>query len=495
MTQTADHGHPHVEGTEAGRRAISGAKLTLMGQWTKLAAQLLSVVILARLLSPEDFGLFAMVVAITGFALVIGDFGFSSAAIQAKRISHQQKSNLFWLNTLVGIIAAVVLLLLAGPIEDFYDASGVREILGVLSLNFIISAMTTQFAANVTRSMKFKVLFIADVGGAVLGLVLAVALGLMGAGVWALVAQKVTLTVATLVVVAVGGGWRPSMPGRAPMRALISFGWKTFAVQVLTYVSTAIPVVSLGRSSPPAEVGFYERAQQLYQMPTAQLATPLTRVMLPVLSGQQDDKEALTSYLTRAQVIIAYVVGGVMAMTVVFADLVVNVALGDGWEAAAPILAILCLGGFFQSIGYVLQWSFVSTGNVGLQLRVSIMTRLVMVVLVLIASAHGPVSVAMAVAVGLAINWTALFLYALPRTGIALRPLAGAVFRALSVHAVAGAGAWVMIRLLPSHFGMYGVWLTALVVAALLYAGQAFLLPYVRRDFALCLAMVRSRRA
>ncbi len=495
MRQDDEHGHPAAKGEDVGRRAASGAKLTLLGQWTKLAAQLLSVVILARLLGPEDFGLFAMVVAITGFALVIGDFGFSSAAIQAKTISNQQKSNLFWLNTLVGMVAAVVLLVLAAPIEDFYEVAGVREILWVLSLNFIVSAMTTQFAANVTRSMKFKVLFVADAGGALLGLIVAVSLGLLGVGVWALVAQKVVLTVTTLAVVALGGRWRPAKPARAPMRALVSFGWKTFAVQVLTYISTAVPVVALGRTSPAVEVGYYERAQQLYQMPTSQLATPLTRVMLPVLSGQQDDKAAVTSYLVRAQIILAYVVGGIMAMAAVFSDLVVHIALGDGWEASAPILAVLCLGGFFQSIGYVLQWGFVSTGNVGLQLRVSIVTRVLMIALVLIASAGGPVRVAVAVAVGLAFNWIALFFIALPRTGIRLAPLGAAVVRPIAVHLVSGTGAWAVIQWASLHFERYGVWVAALLAAVALYVGQVLLVPYVRRDVSQCLKMVRSRRA
>lgn len=476
-------------------RAVSGAKLTIVGQWTKLSAQVLSVVILARLLEPEDFGLFAMVVAITGFASVIGDLGLSTAAIQSKHLTHRQSTNLFWINTLVGVIAAAMLLVLSPVIAGFYELNEVRPILQILALNFIFSAMTTQFSAHVTRGLGFKALFFADAGSALLGLVVSIVLAIGGAGVWALVGQKLSITVATFFILAVGSRWLPGLPGRAAMGSLLSFGWKTFAVQVLTYLSNNAPLIILGRTTNATQVGLYERAQQLNQIPASQLATPLTRVVLPVLSRCQDDLETLSRYLCRAELLLAYAVGGVMALMVVFADLVVRIALGPGWDESAILLALLSAGGFFQAIGYILQWAFLATGAVGTQLRYSVINRTLLLLMVTLGAIWGgPRAVAAGVALGLFVNWLLLVMFAIPATGLSRRALLVNAARPFVLHAIIMATAWAGM----SFMGMGGVgdgvrWAVGLGFVVLMYGVAVLAVPPVRRDVQVAQQTLRRR--
>lgn len=424
MTATAEISGP----------AAKGAKATLLGQWLKFCIQFASTIVLARILSPNDFGQFAMIVAIAGLATLIGDMGLSTASIQAKILTRRQQSNLFWLNLLVGALCGLATYAFAPAIADFYRQPVLVDAMRALAPVFVIQSGLAQFTASATRRRKFKLLAGVDVSGQLVAFAVALTFALAGAGVMSLIAQQLALAVWALLVLAAAGGWRPGLPGRAPMRPLLGFGINSFLVQLLTYVSSNVDSVLLGKVWGPGALGIYDRAYQLFRMPIQQIATPLTRVVLPILSPRQDDLGWVSRKLEEIQRMMAYAIGGAFIIGAATAPALIEIVLGEKWKEAAPVFAILAIGGLFQSIGYAYYWSFLVTNKTGIQLRYSLITRSLMVAFIAIGVLWGPIGVAVGVTSGLFANWAVLSLWPMKRTGLDVRALVSAAIRPLVVH-------------------------------------------------------------
>lgn len=436
--------------------AARGALTTLGAQWVRFAIQMASLALLARLLLPSDYGVISMVTALVGLATLIGDFGLSLATIQAKRLTAGQRNNLFWINASLGVLVGVVVFLLGWPIAGFFGRPELVHVTQAFSIVFLLSAVTAQFRAEATRRLRFAWMAATDISAQFLALLVGVAAALGGFGYWALVLQQLTAAVVTLVMLIIASGWLPGLPRRGePMSALLKFGGNTFGVQLINYVSGNIDNVLIGRFWGASSLGFYDRAYQLFRLPLAQVAGPMTRVALPVLSRLQEH-EAYDRYLQRAQLVLTYVMGGVFFIALVLAEPIIAIMLGPGWDQSVVLFRILALGGVFQTLGHAYYWAFLSKGKTGVQLRFSIIGRSIMVALICVGVIWGPVGVAIATVVGLFVNWLLLTIFAVPKTGIDLRGLLLAALRPL----VAFAGMTAL--LLPIALWLAGnanVWL------------------------------------
>ncbi|GGM42600.1 lipopolysaccharide biosynthesis protein [Microbacterium saperdae] len=449
--------------------------------------------VLSRLLTVSDFGYFGMIAAITGAAVLIGDFGLSSASMQARSISDQQRSNLFWVNSGIGLIAALLLFAFADPLANFYGQGGLVPLICALSAVFVLSSLTTQYYADAAREMKFKLLAVADVVAPITGLLVAILLAVSGAGVWSLVAQQLVTLSVRLLIVAVGTRWIPRLPARAPMRGLLTFGLSAFGVQALNYVSSSIDSVLIGRYLGPAQLGLYDRAYQLFKLPMQQIAAPLTRVALPVLARQQDDMGRLNSAIRRAHHLIILLIGAALTFLLAAGQAVIGVFLGAGWSGATPVLSILAVGGFFQMSGYAYYWAFLATGRTTLQLKFSVVTRVLMIALILVSVQFGLLGVAAGVSLGLVLNWLVLTIWPVRAIGIEIKPLLRESVRPMVAHIIAGTltflvGLWLVGFQLPPILILSAQALCALLSYALL----AVLSRGLRRDFHVIYQFVRS---
>ncbi len=153
-----------------GARAAGGAAVTMAGQLAKMVVQFGGIILLARLLTPYDYGLMAMVTAIVGMAEILRDFGLSSAAIQAKHVSREQRDNLFWINSGIGLALAIVVFLSSSWIAHFYREPALLGISQALAVTFLFNGMTTQYRAHLSRALRFGQVSLSDVGAQVLGL-------------------------------------------------------------------------------------------------------------------------------------------------------------------------------------------------------------------------------------------------------------------------------------------------------------------------------------
>lgn len=458
--------------------AASGARLALLAQGSRFALQMVGIVVLARLLVPADFGVVAMAAALTAAAAIIGDFGFSQAAMQAKSLSQQQASNLFWINSSVGL--GFTLLVLAGsrPISEFYGDARVEQVLWGLSFLFVLQSLSTQYAAGLARRLKFRVLAVVDVLSTAIGLLGAILLAATGAGFWALVFQQVGTALSRFVLLVLLDRWRPSLPGRAPMQALLTFGGNTFGVQLLTYLAGNIDSIVVGRFWGAATLGLYDRAYNLYRLPMQQVAAPLSRVAVPVLGRLQDDLPRLNRYLQQAQCSLFYGVGLGFAVLAALGTPLVTVVLGPDWSEVGTYLRLFAAGGLFQLAGYVYYWAFVATAHTGLQLRYVIITRPLMIALIVLVAPLGARWVAASASAGLFLNWLVLTIWPMRSIGVDTAQLVGTSLRPLLVHATAGLAGWVVADVVR---GLGGTDLVTLLSGLIAMAGAYVTLLASRR--------------
>ncbi|WNB85083.1 lipopolysaccharide biosynthesis protein [Cellulomonas sp. ATA003] len=484
--------------SELGGRAARGALSTGTGLLVRMSLQMGSVIVLSRLLSPREYGLIAMVLAVIGIGETLRDSGLSSAAIQSKDLSRSQRSNLFWTNTAIGTALAVVGFALSGVIAAFYDEPELVRITQLLSLTFVLNGMMTQFRADLIRSMRFRVVARIDVLATAFALATAVVLASLGAGYWALVTQQLVQAACALVAVVIAGRWMPLRYARdVPMRHLYTFGGNLLGSQLVGYVANNVDALVIGSRFGAAPLGLYNRAFQLLMNPLNQVRAPSTTVALPVLS-RAGETPSFNGIVRTGQLVLAYPVTVGLAIVIGVSYPLVDVLLGREWSAVAPILRFLALAGIFQTLAYVGYWVYLSRGLTRPLLHYSFLSAAIRITCVLIGSNWGVLGVAAGYALAPMLAWP-LSLWWLGRvTTLPIADLYRGAGRCLAVGAVTGATTAAATYALADH----GSWLQLAVgvCAGMAATSLLLLLPPVRRDLGTLLhagraALRRPRRA
>ena len=363
-----------------GNVAARGASITLMSQVIRFALQLGSLMVLARLLSPQDFGVVAMVTAITNVMEIVRDFGLSSAAMQAKELNDAERTNLFWVNTGIGTGCALVVTLSAPLIVRMYGTSVVGPIVLALGWLFIVSGVNTQFRAELSRSLRFKALAVTDIAAQAGSIAVAISLAAAGAGYWAVVGQQIALVVLTCTSNVILCKWRPGRPRRSvSIRRFFRFGGSVLGTNVIGYATNNLDNVAIGIYSGSGPLGLYSRAYQLLMVPLTQVNVPMTRVVLPVLSRVQDEDETYARYVSKAQLVGCYMLASGFAIAAGVSVPLVALLFGPKWSGVAPIFAALAIGGIFRGIGQISYWMYLSRGRADAQLKLYLVTRPIMI--------------------------------------------------------------------------------------------------------------------
>ena len=483
------------EGGSLGGRAARGVAITLGGQGAKILIQVASVVVLARLLTPHDYGLIAMVIAVIGIGEIFRDFGLSSAASQAKTLSLGQRTNLFWINTGIGLVLSIAVYLGAGVISLVYNEDEVIPLAHALAVTFLLNGLATQYRADLVRNLRFAALARADVVAPALGLVAGVTGALLGWGYWALVAQQLSQSVALLVMLAISARWMPRLPRRGePMRGFLTFGGHLVTGQLIGYVSNNIDYVLIGRLFGPAQLGLYNRAFQLLMTPLSQIRSPLTTVALPVLSKLADDPRRYSEYISRAQLALGYTIVAGLGIVAAAAEPITRVFLGEQWLSVIPILRLLAIAGILQMLTFVGYWVYVSRGLTKQLVQYTTVSAVIKIVCIVIGARWGVVGVAVGYTIAPALSWPLSFWWLSRLTEIPTRRLYTGALRILALVAIAGSAAWAAALWLAAAGSVAQIAIAAAVVAAV-YVLATLVLPPVRRDVAGVVAMAKMIRS
>lgn len=340
------------------RKSVRGGMITMGSQVVSIAIQLASTVILARLLSPKDYGVIAMVMAITSFAGLFRDLGLSSAAIQKKDLTHAQQSNLFWLNVAMG--ALLTLLVASGSplVVWFYGKPELLWITIALSSAFLIGSLGTQHGARLVREMQFGRQAVATITGALVGLGMSISLAFTGLGYWALVWGNLSCVVTTTILRFILSPFRPGWISKGSgVRDMLKFGANVTAFDFVNYFHRNLDNILIGKFWGSIQLGYYSRAYSLLMLPINSLRGPINAIGFPALSRLQDQPDAYRNYYRKVTCLLALISMPFGAFLFVTAKSIIALALGPQWDGIVPIFAILATVGFVQPV--ITLWGMV----------------------------------------------------------------------------------------------------------------------------------------
>ena len=323
-----------------------------------------STVVLARLLTPRDYGLVGMVVVVTGFVSLFKNLGLSTVMIQRPELTHEQVSTLFWLNLVISGALALITLLLSPFVAWFYSEPRLTAITALFGVGFIISGLSSSHEAIIRRQMRFFVLAAIDICALLLGIVVAIVMASRGAGVWALVFNQLTFLTVYTVGLWIVCSWLPGLPVRnSGVRPLLAFGRDLTGYNVLNYFTRNLDNLLIGKFWGAQQLGIYAKAYQLLLMPLEQMGIPLDGIALTALSRLTDSPDRYRRvYLRMLDKVAMFSMPGV-ALMIVTSDWLVRILLGPTWTEAVRIFAVLGLMGLFEPTANTMGWLMISQGR------------------------------------------------------------------------------------------------------------------------------------
>jgi PST family polysaccharide transporter len=411
-------------------RSIRGGAVTLVGQAGQLGLTAGSIVVLARLLTPGDFGLVAMVAAITGFIATFKDAGLSMATVQRQEIDHEKVSTLFWINVAFSTALVAFVAVLAPAIAWLYGEPRLIWITLGLSAAFLFAGLTVQHQALLRRQMRFRALVAVDIASRLVGVLAAVIAATRGAAYWALVVMALTTTAANTIGVWWLCRWRPGRPRwTADVRGMLAFGGNLSLSGIVNNGARNLDNVLIGAVWGAGMLGAYSKAYQLLLLPFQQFAAPVTAVALPVLSRLQSDPVRFRRYFRGGILLMTALGMPLVAFAFVTAHDLTLLVLGDQWTAAAPIFMALAPAAFIETFNVANGWAFVPLGRTDRYLRCVAVSSVVIVVAFAIGLPWGPIGVACGYSVARVLLRLPQAIYAFHGTPLTLGDLGAALWR------------------------------------------------------------------
>ena len=420
-------------------RTIRGGLARLCAQGANFLLRMGSLVVLARLLDPRDFGLVGMVTVFTGVLGLFRDFGLSAAAVQRTVVTEEQISALFWINILVGVLLVLVALAMAPAIAAFYHDPQLFWVTAVLATGFIFNAAGVQHSALLERQMSFTALAVISVVSLIAGTTIAIVGATAGYGYWALVAMSVTQPLIATIGLWLTVSWVPGIPHNwAGIRSMMHFGGTLTLNGLVAYVAYNAEKVMIGRFWGADAIGIYGRAYQLVNIPTDNLNSAVGAVAFSALSRLQDDPIRLKNYFLKG---FSLVLGLTLPITIacaVFADDVVFVLLGPKWKDTAAIVRLLAPTIAIFAIINPLGWLIYSIGLVERSLKIALVFAPIMIAGCVMGLPHGPKGVAFAYSAVMTLWVIPHIWWCVYGTAISLRDVLLAASRPLASSIVAG---------------------------------------------------------
>jgi O-antigen/teichoic acid export membrane protein len=353
----------HLQGDLAGRSARGGA-VTMTAQGFKFVFSMMATIVLARLLSPEDYGLIGMVAILINFVSMFQYLGLSTATVKWSELNHQQVSTLFWVNMFLS--AAIMLITIAsGPLLAwFYEEPRLIGITAGYGVTILFAGLAIQHEAILTRQMRFTSIAVIEVLALVSGFLSAIVAAWHGARYWSLVLNQLVTTVVIVVGVWIVCRWRPGLPARAAgVRSMLSYGGNLAGFHFMTYFARNLDNALIGKFWGPYQLGMYSRAYQMLLMPMQQINAPLAAVAVPALSRLADSPERYrTAYLKILEKIAMITMPGVVFM-IATSDWLVLFVLGPHWREAGRIFMLLGVAAIIQPVTRTVLWLFTTQGR------------------------------------------------------------------------------------------------------------------------------------
>ncbi|MBF4513969.1 lipopolysaccharide biosynthesis protein [Plantibacter sp. VKM Ac-2885] len=378
------------------KKATQSIGWIILERWSSRVLTLTVIAVLTRLLSPADFGLVSMATVVIAILQVFVESGFVTVLVQKKELGEKDTSTAFWTSVTLSIILYVALFFTAPLLAGLFGEPQLVDVLRVLGLSLPVSSLAQVPAALLERSFGFKSLAIRQVGGALCGAAVAVVIAFSGGGVWALVAQTLVTSAASVVILWTATPWRPSLEfSFSSLRSMWSMGLRIIGIGLLDAVQQNIDKLIVGAFFSTEVLGYYYLAQRIGTILIELVTTVMSRVTLTTFSKVQDDLPRLNRIFLQMTFASAAIGVPIFGLVAVFAVQIVPFAFGPGWEDTAPLMWILACGWAFGAVMYFDRSAFLSIGRADVALWVAILQNIVGVALVFALLPLGIVGVAL----------------------------------------------------------------------------------------------------
>jgi PST family polysaccharide transporter len=366
------------QGEEFKDTVVTGSIALIFSQGSTVALSLISAVVLARLLTPYDFGIVGMVMVFINFLYLFKDIGLSHATIQRDEITNPQVSTLFWINGLISFFLGLILVATAPLVAKFYKTPELTAVMIMLAVVFVLEGFTIQHHALLRRHLKFTPLSIVEVTGRVSHLIVAIIMALMGFRYWSLVGGLLARVLILLLLTYIICPWIPGrMRKGTGVRSMLKFGAHLTTGHILSYLARNLDRVLIGRMIGAVPLGLYDKAHSLLMQPLNQIRYPLTSMALPVLSSLKDDPPRFSNYFIKLLDISVSVALPISIYGFLESEFLIRLILGPQWMGAVEVFRILAIGGVFVSASFLPGMAMLSHGYSKRYMQLSIATSVI----------------------------------------------------------------------------------------------------------------------
>jgi len=346
------------------KNSVRGGMTTMGSQAVQFIIQIASTAVLARLLTPADYGLFGMVTLVVNFAAMFKDAGLSMATVQKDEITHEQISTLFWLNVLISLALGLCVLLASPMVAWFYGKPELTAVTAVLSLSFILSGLMIQHQALQRRHMRFGTLAAIQIASQIITLIVTIVLAMQGWRYWALVGGMLAQALSGLLFTFISCPWIPGWLQRGTgVREMLKFGGNLTGFNFVNYFARNADNIIIGKLIGADALGIYSRAYQLLMMPITMMSGPLSNVAVPSLCRLSGDQERLHKYYLHILYMLSLFTGPIAGIAFLASKDIVIILLGPTWSPVGDVFKYLAIGGLLQPIYNTQAWLHLAVGR------------------------------------------------------------------------------------------------------------------------------------
>ena len=354
----------------------------------QISSQLVTFIIsivLARILTPKDYGIVALINVFISLADVFVTSGFGSALIQKKDADDVDFSTIFYISEIFSIVVYMFLFFIAPYIADFYNNTDLTVIVRVLALKLPLSAFNAIQQAYVSKKMLFKKIFISTTVSSIISGIVGIIVAYLGYGIWALVVQYILNTIIISIALFVQLDWHPQLKfSWSSGKPLLSYGWKIVATSFIGTFFNQLRTLLLGKMYTPAELAFYNRGQKFPELVSQNIDGTISTVLFPAISEFNDDLSKVKSMIRRSLRISTFIIMPIMFGMAATSKPIILILLTDKWIDSVPYMQYLCIAGAFGTISNTNMQAISAIGRSDVLLKLELIKKPLYLILLLI---------------------------------------------------------------------------------------------------------------
>ena len=352
--------------------------------------QFIVSIVIARILSPSDYGLIGLITVFISVAGVFVSSGLGQALVQRKEIDNKDYSTVFFYSIAFSVVIYGILFFSAPHIATFYNSPILIQIVRVLGLTVIIGSINGVQRSYVQKTMQFRRFFVSTLWGKGISAIVGISLAYAGYGVWALVGQQLSMTITDTIVLWITVKWRPQLTfSIRRMKEMFSYGWKLLCSSLIDTIYSNIYSLVIGKTYSTSDLGFYNRGKQFPMLIINNINTSIQSVLFPVLSEAQDEKKRLKSMVRRSIVTSTFLIFPAMAGLAAIAEPLTVTLLTEKWLPAVPFIQFCCFTYAFWPIHTANLQAINAVGRSDITLKLEIIKKIIGVVVLVLTLPHG----------------------------------------------------------------------------------------------------------